>query len=315
LEDPTLARAGSPKGEALHQSIPQNDGINLQIFEQSPRGSFNPETSTITLLKAADLSTFLHESGHFFLETLGKMALDPNAPPEVKADMESTLKWMDVNATTPAEGGVQSGTLDQAQADDFKAIPAEKARLGQQVNMLLAEGKLPRGEALQIGRTSRVLRAVGAPNLPVTMPPGKFMKVLREPPAITPAVLKNLPDLLADPVMIFESSSEGLVVVTEVKDADGDPVLAALHLKARENYHDVNRVASLYGKDGGGRWLQEQIDKGRLLYAHKEKASHLSRTARLQLPGDVTNARHDRIILRKSKYVKPYAQGGKDCPD
>lgn len=33
------------------------------------RGSFNPATNTVTLLKNADLSTFLHESGHFFLET------------------------------------------------------------------------------------------------------------------------------------------------------------------------------------------------------------------------------------------------------
>jgi hypothetical protein len=34
----------------------------------APRGRFNPDTLTVTLLKGADLSTFLHESGHFFLE-------------------------------------------------------------------------------------------------------------------------------------------------------------------------------------------------------------------------------------------------------
>jgi len=38
------------------------------------RGSFNPATNTIALLKNADLSTFLHESGHFFLEVQTDLA-------------------------------------------------------------------------------------------------------------------------------------------------------------------------------------------------------------------------------------------------
>lgn len=38
-------------------------------FGQGPRGFFNPDTNTIGLLKNADLSTFLHEAGHFFFES------------------------------------------------------------------------------------------------------------------------------------------------------------------------------------------------------------------------------------------------------
>jgi len=43
-----------------------------QQFNQSkaaPRGSFNPNTNTIALMKGADLSTFLHEAGHYFFES------------------------------------------------------------------------------------------------------------------------------------------------------------------------------------------------------------------------------------------------------
>lgn len=36
--------------------------------QQGPRGSFSPATNTVTLLKNADLSTFLHESAHYFFE-------------------------------------------------------------------------------------------------------------------------------------------------------------------------------------------------------------------------------------------------------
>ena len=41
---------------------------------EAPRGSFNPATNTVSLLQAADLSTFLHESAHFFLEVQFDMA-------------------------------------------------------------------------------------------------------------------------------------------------------------------------------------------------------------------------------------------------
>lgn len=37
--------------------------------QRSPRGAFNPDTNTISLLKNADLSTFLHEAGHYFFES------------------------------------------------------------------------------------------------------------------------------------------------------------------------------------------------------------------------------------------------------
>lgn len=38
------------------------------MFEQESRGQFDPATATIRLMQASDLSTFLHEAAHFFLE-------------------------------------------------------------------------------------------------------------------------------------------------------------------------------------------------------------------------------------------------------
>ncbi len=55
-----------------NQTFPSsNDSIGGKSgeFNQAARGSFNPETGAIALLKGADLSTFLHESGHYFFET------------------------------------------------------------------------------------------------------------------------------------------------------------------------------------------------------------------------------------------------------
>jgi hypothetical protein len=65
-------------------------------LDQGARGTFNPDTLTIALLKAADLSTFLHESGHFSLEVLADMAVRADAPAGVRQDMQTLLDWFGV---------------------------------------------------------------------------------------------------------------------------------------------------------------------------------------------------------------------------
>lgn len=73
------------KGTAVYF---QNDGSN--------RGFYSPDSRLIGLLKNADLSTFVHESGHFFLDTYAKIAASPDAPAGIKADMDAALKWFGV---------------------------------------------------------------------------------------------------------------------------------------------------------------------------------------------------------------------------
>ncbi len=78
-------------------------------FYQTPaetvRGqiSFAPDiasvASRITLLKDADMSTFLHETGHFMLEVYTDIASKPNPPPEIVKDLEALLKWMGFKGT------------------------------------------------------------------------------------------------------------------------------------------------------------------------------------------------------------------------
>ena len=51
-----------------HTPAPDNGQDTLQQNKGTPRGSFDPATNTIALLEKADLSTFIHELGHFFFE-------------------------------------------------------------------------------------------------------------------------------------------------------------------------------------------------------------------------------------------------------
>jgi hypothetical protein len=98
---PAHKAGGLPsEGEALGQSLAP-DGLNLHVLGQgaAQRGFFDPLTKTLGLLKNADLSTFIHESGHFYLDTLAHMAAQDDAPAEIKADMAKVLDWMGVKGT------------------------------------------------------------------------------------------------------------------------------------------------------------------------------------------------------------------------
>lgn len=76
-----LGRTG---GDVLAQTPAQN---------APPLGTFNPEKLLITLREGANLSTYMHEMGHWYLEVLERIALSPDAPAEMAQDWATVLKW------------------------------------------------------------------------------------------------------------------------------------------------------------------------------------------------------------------------------
>ncbi|WOQ37680.1 GNAT family N-acetyltransferase [Acinetobacter soli] len=71
------------------------------------RGSITFKTgqdgSTIVLSKNADFSTFVHELGHHFLEMNMQLAMNPDAPVQIRQDMETVLKWSKADITDLGE--------------------------------------------------------------------------------------------------------------------------------------------------------------------------------------------------------------------
>ena len=62
----------------------------------TPRGTFNPKSLELVLNPNANLSTWFHETGHFFLEVLADVASQPNAPAQIVEDFNTFLKWAGV---------------------------------------------------------------------------------------------------------------------------------------------------------------------------------------------------------------------------
>ncbi|MGM7299569.1 GNAT family N-acetyltransferase [Acinetobacter baumannii] len=89
------------------QSQTEPKGQRHQQSKGGTRGSitFNigKDGSTIILSKNADFSTFVHELGHHFLEMNMQLALSPDAPAQVRADMETVMKWASPETTDLGE--------------------------------------------------------------------------------------------------------------------------------------------------------------------------------------------------------------------
>nr|DAS55281.1 MAG TPA: crystallin beta/gamma motif-containing protein [Caudoviricetes sp.] len=98
------SEVGAP--DVLNNSTPNADA-NQDILYQggADRGMFSREHNLIALLKNADASTFVHELGHFFLETNTRIARDLTAKPaenlteqerQFLSDVQTTLDWFGV---------------------------------------------------------------------------------------------------------------------------------------------------------------------------------------------------------------------------
>jgi len=102
------------KGDETDRAAKIGEFQNL-FFQNtaSPRGTFNPQALLISLTDRADLSTFLHESGHFFLEVMADVASQPGAPAQIVDDMNTLLKWFGIKGDEQVGGADSGAPLDQ----------------------------------------------------------------------------------------------------------------------------------------------------------------------------------------------------------
>ena len=122
---------------------PGNPNILAQPTIGGARGTFNPATLTTVLNENADLSTFLHETGHFFLEMTMQLASTEGAPAEVTGMAEQLLKSFGVKDMATWNGM----TLDQKRK--------HHERFAETFEMYLLEGKAPSTELQSLFRVFR----------------------------------------------------------------------------------------------------------------------------------------------------------------
>jgi hypothetical protein len=127
---------------------PSDASILRQGEAQVTRGSFDPATSTMALLAGADLSTFIHESGHFFLEVQADLAARIQArisagedvtdgERQIVADMGRILDWFGI------QGDPQMSALDTWVAMSLEEKREHHESWARGFERYVMEGKAP----------------------------------------------------------------------------------------------------------------------------------------------------------------------------
>ena len=145
-------RGGDYGTEQVAASAIELQGELLQQ-DSTTKGSFDPFTdgeAVIKLFKGADASTVIHETGHYFIESMWREILAGRATKQQKADFEKLMKYCDL-------------TTEQWGKLDVEGRRAAHERLAEAFETYIMEDKAPTRELRPVfKRFAKWLKAVYA---------------------------------------------------------------------------------------------------------------------------------------------------------
>lgn len=194
--------------------------------------------------------------------------------------------------------GIPEGEREKARCIDYAEKCVDYLRYGYEVDACLA-GLMPRyGDVMVRKSTPDVLQELGCSDLPMLKTQRHLKDEVHAKAGHVPAwhglevgKVKELAELLEEPCIVMDSLSErgGIVVLVDMLDADGTPVIAPFIPDGMGNYQSQgiasNFIVSLYGKDGIVSYVTRAQKADKLLYVDREKTKSLMSCAGLQLPG------------------------------
>lgn len=143
-----------------------------------------------------------------------------------------------------------------------------------------------------VGTTSNVLKSIGVKDTGIIWHGKKIAEILRKHKNMTKGIIKQVPQILEDPIIILSSknSESRLVMFGSVNDENGTPVTAILELLPTNKggqVIDLNVIASAYGKDN----TRNFIETSGLVYLNpnKKRTNNWLSAVGLQLPSVAPN--------------------------
>lgn len=218
-------------------------------------------------------------------------------------------------------------------------LESDAAAFSKQVDDFIA-GKMGRHELFDVMRTPLVLQISDerVKALPVVMTQSTLKKIFSKH-NLSPALVKQIPRALADPIMVLDSEgkqgqiADGFVVMLEMKGSRGAAInvpiaLNAVHKDTNGEQFICNDIASVYGRMSAttgkpyNEWFLKQAEKpGLLKYINIKKFSRWVDETGIVLPGRGYNSERLFDILSKigtdvnaKKFSRGASQAGLDMP-
>lgn len=142
-----------------------------------------------------------------------------------------------------------------------------------------------------VGETSDVLKSLGVKDSSIVWHSEKVSRIMQKHPEMTKSVIKQVPQILENPVIVLESkqSDSRLVMFGTITDTAGNPVTAILELQPTSKggqILDMNVIASAYGKNNA----KNLVQKSGLVYldTNVKRTRNWMQGVGLQLPADTS---------------------------
>ena len=196
------------------------------------------------------------------------------------------------------EALVESEQYNSTNKDNNEIFSIDKSyknKLQQWYDSKSAEERRRDGGNLHIGKTSSVLQSIGVNLYDVYIGKGKIQKILDTHNEMSIDVIKQIPDLLENPVVVMQSHTkpkDSIVILGDVKDVNGNNIMAAMKIYPTPKNGKVAEfgiVTSAYTKN-----LEEyqyMLDNDRIYYidSNKKRTSEWAESLGLQLPSEITH--------------------------
>lgn len=176
-------------------------------------------------------------------------------------------------------------------------------------------GESNRYNDLKVCDTPQILLDIGCQQLPMLY----TQKHLRESikpknnhthaHGLTIEQIKELPKLISEPVMVFDSLSrnDSIVIVTSEIDKDNCPIIASVRANGKGKYEleqvDSNFITSVYGRENFEKHINKIIESDNMLYCNKQKSQALFSVLGLQSSKGLNSLDFDTIIHRSRNIV------------
>ena len=204
--------------------------------------------------------------------------------------------------------------------NEGQVLYSDRESFASQVDNVL-NGSFPRGNAVYVGATPKILQDVGLNGKIPMLTTAKHIKKAVLPKdeklhnhGLTVSQLKSIPEKIAHPVMIMDSLTEAncVVVVTDMTDGNGDPIVVAVKADGKGMYNNVeimaNFMLSYYPKANFHNFIDGNVAADSMLFIDKEKSRKLSNQAKVQFFGKLEVYDFDTIIRKAKAFVNKNAE-------
>lgn len=192
-------------------------------------------------------------------------------------------------------------------------------QFAKQVDAVLDDNSSFEESHLVLGKTPDVLLNVGMPDLPIYMTAkhvytianssGKYAGKNVNYHGLGADLVKQLPEAIANPLLIAESNtrSDSVVLLTKLVDKQNRPVIAAVKFdgKAFDKGIEVeaNILSSAYGRNNAQTFFDDLFANDKVLYVNKKESSLLNNIPGVQFPDNIATMNFNNNISNFRKKV------------